>query len=184
MKILVTGCTGQLGRDTVLGLQNKKVQVLAVPRSQLDFSEPERVEKFIARQNADWVINCAAYTAVDKAEKESKIAFTINRDSARAIAQGASISGARLLHVSTDYVFPGDACRPYEESDTALPLGVYGNSKWQGEQAIQAILPGAIILRTAWVYGAHGHNFVNTILGLAQEREELRVVDDQIGTPT
>ena len=120
---------------------------------------------------------------MDKAEQEREPAFRVNRDSAKAVAEGVAAYGGRLLHVSTDFIFGGEQSHPYTEDDPANPLGVYGQSKWEGEQAVQAVMADAVILRTAWVYGSHGHNFVKTMLRLAAERDELRVVDDQIGTP-
>ena len=184
MKILVTGANGQLGKETVLALQAAGEDVVGIGREELDFSEPAKVAAGISQYQADWVINCAAYTKVDKAEEERELAFCINRDSAREVAKGVASYGGRLLHVSTDYVFNGEQSHPYTEEDTPSPLSVYGQSKWEGEKAVQDILPEAIVLRTAWVYGAHGHNFVKTILRLAADRDELRVVDDQIGTPS
>jgi len=184
MKYLVTGANGQLGRETVLALQAAGEDVTGIGREGVDFSKPGTVAAAIRGYQADWVINCAAYTQVDRAEEEPDLAFCINRDSAGEVAKGVASYGGRLLHVSTDYVFNGEQSHPYREEDTPAPINVYGQSKWEGEQAVQQALPNALILRTAWVYGAHGNNFVKTILRLAQEREELRVVDDQIGTPT
>ena len=132
----------------------------------------------------DWVINCAAYTQVDRAESEVEQAFVINRDSAGRLAGAVAGYGGNLLQVSTDFVFDGKQSRPYREDDVARPLGVYGRSKWEGEQAVRTALPEAIILRTAWVYGVHGHNFVKTILRVAREGKPLRVVNDQLGSPT
>ena len=183
MKVLVTGAAGQLGRETVLALQAAGEDVIGIDREELDFSQPGQVAEGIRAYQADWVINCAAYTHVDKAEQEQELAFLVNRDSARAVAEGVASYGGRLLHVSTDFIFGGEQSHPYAEDDSANPQGVYGQSKWDGEQAVQAIMPDAVILRTAWVYGIHGHNFVKTMLRLAAERDELRVVDDQIGTP-
>ena len=184
MRILVTGAKGQLGRETVLALEVKGETVIAIDREELDFSIPEQVAEGIANHRADWVINCAAYTQVDKAEEDRDLAFLVNRDSARAVAEGVQSTGGRLLHVSTDFIFGGDQSHPYKEEDAANPLGVYGQSKWEGEKAVQDVLPNALIVRTAWVYGIHGQNFVKTILRVAAERDELCVVDDQIGTPS
>jgi len=184
MTILVTGANGQLGRETVLALQEDDEVLLAIGREELDFSRSDQVAEAIADYAAEWVINCAAYTQVDKAEEEYELAFTINRDAARAVAKGVKLSGGRLLHISTDFIFGGEQSSPYKENDAASPLGVYGQSKLEGEQAVREVLPEALILRTAWVYGVQGHNFVKTILRLASERETLRVVDDQIGTPS
>jgi dTDP-4-dehydrorhamnose reductase len=184
MTILVTGASGQLGKETILALQADGVRCVALGRDDVDFSRPEKVAGAIADYAADWVINCAAYTKVDEAEEERELAFTINSDAARAVAEGVKRSGGRLLHVSTDFIFSGEQSHPYEEDDVTAPLGVYGKSKLAGERAVREVMPEAVILRTAWVYGVHGHNFVKTMLRLAAERKELRVVDDQVGTPS
>jgi dTDP-4-dehydrorhamnose reductase len=184
MKALVTGATGQLGRELCQLLEFQGVAVTGLGRAELDFNNPSRVEEWIAANPADWVINCAAYTQVDRAEEEREKTLVINRDSARSLARGVRSCGGRLVHLSTDYIYDGTHSRPYTEEDQPRPLGVYGQSKLEGEQAVRELLPEAIILRTAWVYGEQGDNFVKTILRLATEREELRVVDDQIGTPT
>lgn len=184
MTILVTGANGQLGRETVLALEADGEAPIAIDRGEIDFSRPNQVAAAIADYAADWVVNCGAYTQVDKAEDERELAFVVNRDAARAVAEGVKRSGGRLLHVSTDFIFGGEQSHPYREDDQVNPLSVYGSSKLEGELAVREVLPGALVLRTAWVYGAHGHNFVKTILRLAGERRELRVVDDQVGTPS
>ncbi len=183
MKVLVTGVAGQLGRELMLKLQSANVAVIGIGRGELDFANPEQVAAGIAEQQADWVVNCGAYTRVDRAEEEPELAFQVNRDSAKAVAEGVKRYGGRLLQVSTDFIFDGNQSHPYQEGDGANPLGVYGQSKWEGEQGVREVLPEAIILRTAWVYGEHGNNFVKTMLRLAAERDELTVVDDQVGTP-
>jgi len=184
MKILITGAGGQLGHETQRMLQNKGVNIIGIGRKDVDFSQPQQVAAYIASHRADWVINCAAYTQVDKAEDDAELAFRVNRDSAKAVAEGVQSYAGRLLHISTDFIFDGEQSHPYRENDTAHPLGVYGQSKWEGEQAVQKILPDATILRTAWVYGAHGNNFIKTILRLACEREELGIIDEQVGSPS
>lgn len=184
MKILVTGARGQLGREVVSGFEKTGYNVIGVGRKELDLSRPETVVERVASFEADWVVNCAAYTQVDKAENEPELAFTINRDGAKAIAEGIRKAGGRMLHLSTDFLFDGKQSTPYREDDEPKPLSVYGHSKWQGEQVVQEILPDAIVLRTAWVYGVYGQNFVRTILRLAAEREQLQVVDDQVGSPS
>jgi dTDP-4-dehydrorhamnose reductase len=184
MKVLVTGANGQLGSRLVLDLHKSGHDVLPVGRKEIDFSMPEQVEKCIADARADWVVNCAAYTQVDRAEAESELALTVNRDSAASVARGVASYGGRLMHVSTDFVFNGRQSTPYREDDSPDPLCAYGRSKWEGEQSVREAMPAACIVRTSWVYGIHGNNFVKTILRLAREREALRVVDDQVGVPS
>lgn len=184
MKTLITGVNGQLGYETHRMLQSKGIDAIGIGRKELDFSQPEQVAEYIATQHADWVINCAAYTQVDKAEEDSELAFLVNRDAAKAVAEGVQSYDGNLLHISTDFIFDGKQSHPYHENDAANPLGVYGQSKWEGEQAVVEIIPNATILRTAWVYGAHGNNFVKTILRLAAEREELGIIDEQVGSPS
>ncbi|MDH3901578.1 MAG: dTDP-4-dehydrorhamnose reductase, partial [Gammaproteobacteria bacterium] len=149
-----------------------------------DFLDPAAVARQADRLRPDWVINCAAWTLVDKAETESEPAFVINRDSPGMLAGAVARHGGRLLHVSTDFVFDGRQARPYREDDSPNPIGAYGRSKLEGEQAVLAALPGAVILRTAWIYGVRGHNFVKTIIRAAVADRPLRVVDDQVGSPT
>lgn len=184
MKVLVTGGDGQLGTELCRCLEATGHAAIAFTQQDADFTQADLLRTAIAQQRADWVINCAAHTQVDKAESESELAFAINRDGACAVAEAVASYGGRLLHLSTDFIFDGTQSHPYRETDTPHPLGVYGQSKWEGEQAVCAVLPNAIVVRTAWVHGAHGHNFVKTMLRLAAERDELNVVDDQIGTPS
>ena len=151
MRILVTGSTGQLGSEVLGAFSQSGHEIIAPVRQELDFLNPDEVADRVRRLRADWVINCAAYTQVDRAESEVEQAFVINRDSVAQLAGAVAGYGGNLLHVSTDFVFDGEQSRPYREEDDARPLGVYGRSKWEGEQAVRAVLPEAIILRTAWV---------------------------------
>ena len=184
MKILVTGVSGQLGGEVVTEFKQLGHEVIAADRHMLDFMQPAQAAALIRSEQPDWVINCAAYTQVDQAESEPEAAFTVNRDTPAQLALAVGGDGGRLLQVSTDFVFDGRQTRPYVEDDAPNPLGVYGQSKLEGEQVVQAALPTATLLRTAWVYGAHGHNFVKTMLRLAGEGKPLRVVSDQTGAPT
>lgn len=184
MKVLVTGGGGQLGHDVVSILQASGRQVIAPTLAELDFMVPASIDAIISEYRPDVVVNCAAYTQVDKAESEADAAFAVNRDAPGLLARAVAQTGGRLLHVSTDFVFDGKANEPYTEADTAQPLSVYGRSKLAGEQAVMQALPDAVILRTAWLYGIHGHNFVKTMLRLAMAGKPLRVVDDQTGSPT
>ncbi|MGB5177899.1 MAG: dTDP-4-dehydrorhamnose reductase [Gammaproteobacteria bacterium] len=184
MKILVTGVSGQLGSEVVERFRQLGHAVVAADRRMLDLLQPGQAAAVIGAQQPDWVINCAAYTQVDKAESEPEQAFIINRDTPAQLARAVAAYGGRLLQLSTDFVFDGTQTRPYVEDDATNPLGVYGRSKLEGEQAVQRELPEAVILRTAWVYGVHGHNFVKTMLRLAIAGKPLRVVSDQRGSPT
>ena len=189
MKILLLGGNGQVGRELRRSLAPLGGLVVATRDGDgadavADFDAPQSLTALVARMSPDVVVNAAAYTAVDKAETDVEAAFRINAEAPEAIAKACAASGAWLVHYSTDYVFDGSATRPYREDDATSPLGVYGASKLAGEEAIRASGARHAILRTAWVYAAHGKNFLLTMLRLAGEREELRVVADQFGAPT
>jgi dTDP-4-dehydrorhamnose reductase len=184
MKVLVTGSAGQLGQDFCDVLRRQGVDLLAPDCEQMNFLQPESIREGIHAAAPQWVVNCAAYTQVDKAEQDRDQAFMINRDAARVLAESAQAVDAAVLHVSTDFVFSGQHGQPYLETDTTDPLSVYGQSKQEGEAAVLKACANSIVLRTAWLYGARGQNFVKTMLRLARERDELRVVADQVGAPT
>lgn len=189
MKLLLLGGKGQVGRELRRGLLPLGELVVATrdggdADAVADFDAPESLVALIERIAPDVVVNAAAYTAVDKAETDAAAALRINADAVAAIARACAACGAFLVHYSTDYVFDGSATQPYREDHATAPLGVYGESKLAGEQAIRASGARHAILRTAWVYAAHGKNFLLTMLRLAGEREELRVVVDQVGAPT
>ena len=184
MKLLVTGAAGQVGAALVALAGVEEVEAVGLDRSGLDITDNEAVFRAVEEHEPDIVVNAAAYTAVDRAEDEPELAFRVNRDGAEYVALACSQAGIPLIHLSTDYVFDGRKSEPYSEDDLANPLGVYGRSKWEGEDAVRAVLDSHIILRTSWVFSPHGSNFVRTILRLASEREELRVVSDQHGCPT
>ena len=183
MKLLVTGCNGQLGWELARTL-SPLGEIVATDRATLDLSKLETIAPTIRALKPDVILNAAAYTAVDQAESEPALAAAINATAPGILAEEAERSGALLVHYSTDYVFDGTKTGPYAESDVPRPLSVYGQTKLGGEQAIQASGCEHLILRTSWVYGPHGRNFLLTMLRLAHEKPLLRVVDDQIGAPT
>lgn len=183
MKILLTGCNGQVGWELARALLPLG-DVIAANRSQVDLSDPDGLRRIVQKVSPDVIVNPAAYTAVDKAETDRDMAFLINAEASRVLAEEAEKSAALLIHYSTDYVFDGTKNAPYTEDDATHPVNVYGQSKLAGEQAIQAAGADHLILRTSWVYAARGQNFLKTILRLAAEREELAIVADQIGSPT
>lgn len=185
MRIAVTGTAGQVARS--LQEQASKhagLEIIAIGRPRLDLSRPETVLPALDEVAPDLIVNAAAYTAVDKAEAEPDRAFAVNRDGAAAVAHAAAVRSVPIIQLSTDYVFKGDKPAPYVETDPVDPATAYGRSKLAGENAVRAATADHIIVRTAWVYAPFGHNFVATMLRLARERTELRVVDDQIGCPT
>lgn len=190
MKILLFGGNGQVGTELQRALAPLGEVVVATRDGNppggvaADFDAPQSLPALIDDIAADVVVNAAAYTAVDRAEADAEAAFRINAEAPACIAKACAARGARLVHYSTDYVFDGQSARPYREDDAVAPLGVYGASKLAGERAIQASGADHMIFRTAWVYASHGHNFLRTMLRLAAERDELRVVDDQVGCPT
>ncbi|HEY1075516.1 MAG TPA: dTDP-4-dehydrorhamnose reductase [Fontimonas sp.] len=183
-KVLVTGAHGQLGLE-LRATAPADVEFHGVDLAELDITQAEAVLRFVEQLKPAVIINCAAYTAVDKAEADSSLAYAVNRDGAQHLAAAAKRAGARLVQVSTDFVFDGRQSTPYRVNDRAAPLGVYGQSKLEGEQAAATATAGdALIVRTAWLYSPHGQNFVKTMLRLMREKPQLNVVADQIGTPT
>ncbi len=183
MKILVTGKTGQVGYELERSLQGLG-QVIALDRAQMDLSNLAQVREVIRSIKPQLIVNPAAYTAVDQAEKEPELAMRINAEAPGVMAEEARTIGAAMIHYSTDYVFDGSKNSPYVETDPTCPINVYGRSKLAGEQAIQAADIPHLILRTSWVYGMRGKNFLLTMLRLAQERDALRIIGDQHGAPT
>jgi len=181
--ILLTGKTGQVGRE-LAGLLDRVGEVTAVDRQQLDLTKPDEIRRVVRGVRPNLIVNAAAYTAVDRAESEEAVAQAINGVAPGVLAEEAKRLGALLVHYSTDYVFDGTKGQPYEESDSTNPLSAYGRTKLEGERAIQQADPAYLIFRTAWVYAREGCNFLLTILRLAAEKEELRIVRDQIGAPT
>lgn len=184
MKVLVTGCRGQVGRELMGAAWPAGTAVTGVARPEFDLAKPDGIEAAVGAAAPDIVINAAAYTAVDKAESDRATAFAVNADGPGLLAAACARRDVPLIHLSTDYVFDGASAAPYAETDPVCPLGVYGASKAAGEAAVRLRQPRHVIVRTAWVYAAHGHNFVRTMLRLGREREEVGVVADQRGTPT
>lgn len=183
-RILVTGIDGQLGRELKATLEPLG-EVLGVGRETMDLTQATSIRQTIANFKPDTIVNAAAYTAVDKAETDEELAYTVNAIAPGIMAEEAAKLGATILHVSTDYVFDGQKNLPYREDDATNPLGVYGKTKLAGEEKVKQACQSHIILRTAWVYGTWGKsNFVKTMLRLGKEREEIRVVTDQVGSPT
>jgi len=183
MRLLVTGAAGMLGTDVVAAAAGHDVVALA--RADLDLTDADAVRAAVRDIRPDAVINCAAWTDVDRAEAEEAAATLINGDGAGHLAAAAAEAGAHIVHVSTDYVFPGDATEPYREDAPTGPVGAYGRSKLAGEVAVENAAPAShAIVRTAWVFGPHGKNFVDTMLRLGADRDEVTVVDDQLGCPT
>ncbi|HBQ79935.1 MAG TPA: dTDP-4-dehydrorhamnose reductase [Erwinia persicina] len=183
MRVLMTGADGQLGRCLSERLPAWWV-VRACNSQQLDITRASMVSAMVTEFQPTVIINCAAWTAVDKAETDPQQAMAVNATGAANLAAAASESGARLLHISTDYVFDGNRTTPWREDDIPAPLNVYGMTKWQGEKNIQALLPQAIIVRTSWVFSEYGQNFVKTMMRLAQSHDCLSVIADQVGCPT
>ncbi|MCU1788931.1 dTDP-4-dehydrorhamnose reductase [Pectobacterium polaris] len=183
MKILLTGANGQLGRCFQERLP-EEWEILATDAAELDITDLAHIEKVVSTFQPDAIVNAAAYTAVDKAESEPELAEKINTAGPENLAIVASKQGIRLVHVSTDYVFDGNATEPYNEDSATNPLSVYGKTKLAGEQAVAKASSEAIIVRTAWVFSEYGNNFMKTMLRLAKERDTLSIVNDQRGCPT
>ena len=183
-KVLLIGAKGQVGQELQVTLPSLG-EVISIGREELDLTNSEKISQLIREIHPDYLVNAAAYTAVDKAETEPDLAYSINAIAPKIMAESAEKIQAKFLHISTDYVFDGRKNTPYLETDLTNPLGVYGQSKLRGEEEIKTVNSQAIILRTAWVYGSYGKsNFVKTMLRLGKEREELKVVVDQLGSPT
>lgn len=183
MRVLVAGSGGQLGRALAASVP-ADATLVAPPEAEFDICNADQVAAVVAAARPDLVINAAAWTAVDKAEAEEAAALAVNATAVGHLAKAAATAGARFVQVSTDYVFDGQACRPYAPDTPPAPASAYGRTKLAGEVAAQSLHPAALIIRTAWVYAAVGNNFVHTMLRLMASRDELRVVGDQIGTPT
>lgn len=184
MRVLVTGANGQLGYDVVKELKLRNIEYYGATRNDFDLCDFIGTEKFIIAYHPDVVIHCAAYTAVDKAEDEKELCRVVNAGATENIAKICKKIDAKMMYISTDYVFDGTKDGYYEVDDVPNPINVYGQTKLEGERAVQEILDKYFIVRISWVFGDYGNNFVKTMLRLGKERKELSVVDDQIGSPT
>ncbi len=184
MRVLVTGAKGQLGRDLMNELKRQGLEGIGVDVEEMDITDPEKCRSVIGQAGADAVIHCAAYTAVDAAEDQAELCRKINGEGTRNVAEACRDAGVKLMYISTDYVFDGEGTRPWEPDDERAPLNVYGQTKYEGELAIEELLDRYYIIRIAWVFGAAGKNFIKTMLRLGRERGAVSVVNDQVGSPT
>jgi dTDP-4-dehydrorhamnose reductase len=184
MRLLVTGASGMLGRAVAAAATRLGHEVIALSRAELDITDVDHVQRIVAAAEPRAIVNCAAWTDVDAAETAEAAATAVNGAGAGHVARAAAEHGARLVHLSTDYVFDGLSERPWLESDPVAPIGAYGRSKLEGEREVAAALDEHAIVRTAWLFGAGGRNFVDTMLTLGEARDEVSVVTDQVGSPT
>ena len=185
MNILITGCNGQLGNEIqLLQAQYAQHTWLNTDVNELDITDKAAIERFVEANEIDGIVNCAAYTAVDKAESDPQLARKLNANAPAYLAEAVAKRGGWMVQVSTDYVFNGTKHTPYVETDEPCPNSVYGQTKLEGEQAVSKLCPNAMIIRTAWLYSEFGNNFVKTMIRLGREREQLGVIFDQVGTPT
>ena len=184
MKVLVTGYAGQLGYDTIRLLEARGIECRGVDVQDFDLTDAQAVMKYVRDYRPTAVVHCAAYTNVDKAESQPEICAAVNGMGTVNIVRAAITVGAKVVFISTDYVFPGTGDQPWKINDAYGPRNVYGMSKVQGEDAVRSLMTRYFILRTSWVFGKNGHNFVRTMIRLGKEKKEIRVVDDQVGSPT
>lgn len=184
MRILIVGSDGQLGRELVLQGREKALDIIAAGDRELDITDPLQVTETIASHQPSLVVNAAAYTDVDGAESKAHLAYGVNRDGPANLAAACADAAIPMIQISTDYVFNGTRTSPYAETDPVSPVGVYARSKAEGENQVRSYLSQHIILRTSWLYGVYGYNFVKTMLGLGKEKKVIQVVADQFGSPT
>ena len=184
MKVLVTGVTGQLGFDVMAELKRRNIEAIGAARKDFDLTDDVAIEKFVKFNEPDAVIHCAAYTAVDKAEDESELAMQVNGRATEVIAKACKDIDAKMIYISTDYVFPGTGDKPYDVDDPKSPPNAYGRSKLAGEEVVLKLLDKYFIVRISWVFGVNGKNFVKTMLRLSETKDRLTVVNDQIGSQT
>lgn len=184
MKVLVTGAKGQLGTDLMNELEKRGIESIGVDVQEMDITDREACMRVISESKADAVIHCAAYTAVDAAEDNVDLCRKINGEGTRNVALACQATGANMMYISTDYVFDGQGTRPWEPDDNRSPLNVYGQTKYEGELAVEELVEKFFTVRIAWVFGVAGKNFIKTMLRLGKERGAVSVVDDQVGSPT
>ena len=184
MRVLVTGANGQLGYDVIKRLDENNIEYLATDKDELDITNEAQTNNVITKYNPDVVVHCAAYTAVDKAEDERELCYKTNVLGTRYVAAACKKINAKMVYISTDYVFDGEGDQPFEVTDQPNPLNYYGTTKYEGELEVQKLLDKYFIVRISWVFGINGNNFVKTMVRLAKERDEISVVADQIGSPT
>jgi len=184
MKVLVTGADGQLGYDVVKKLNELDIEHIGVDKKDFDLTNEEETKEFILGYRPDVIVHCAAYTDVDQAEVERELCYQINVLGTKYVAESVKELNAKMLYISTDYVFDGQGDEPFEVTDQPNPINYYGETKYQGEQEVQKLLNKYFIIRTSWVFGEHGDNFVKTMLKLGKEKDEISVVADQYGSPT
>ena len=183
-KVVVTGAKGQLGSDLIQCLTKYKIDCIGVSRQDFDLTDTEKMKKYLESIKPTCVIHCAAYTAVDRAEQEPELCYAVNVETTKNIAKVCRTMNTSMVYLSTDYIFSGEGNRLYEITDPAEPVNIYGRTKLEGELAVREWLKDYFIVRIAWSFGKNGNNFVKTMLRLAKDREEVKVVDDQIGSPT
>lgn len=184
MKVLVTGANGQLGYDVIKRLEEKKIEYLGTYRDTLGITNKGDVKRVIRDYRPDVIVHCAAYTAVDKAEDERELCHAVNVLGTRYIAEACKEIDAKMIYISTDYVFDGEGDKPFEVTDKPNPINYYGQTKYEGELEVQKLIDKYFIVRISWVFGSNGNNFVKTMLRLGKERDEISVVADQVGSPT
>ena len=184
MKVLVTGANGQLGYDVIKRLESEDIEYLGTDRESLDITNKEQVTRVISDYNPDVVIHCAAYTAVDKAEDEKELCYSVNVLGTKYVAEACKEINAKMVYISTDYVFDGEGDKPFEVTDKPNPINYYGKTKYEGELEVQKLLDKYFVVRISWVFGSNGNNFVKTMLRLGKEKNEISVVADQVGSPT
>lgn len=184
MKLLVTGIKGQLGHDVMQELSKRGHIGIGVDIDEMDITDESSVDEVISKADVEGVVHCAAYTAVDRAEEERQLCFRVNADGTRNIAKACKKNHLKMMYISTDYVFSGEGEKPWKIDDETAPLNVYGESKYKGEEETIANVDKHFIIRTAWVFGKNGNNFIKTMLRLGKEKEEISVVSDQVGSPT